>query len=238
MRIYDELEKHDTQHLNYLVVGPWNHGGWSRGAGDRLGPIPFDSSTAKYFRDQIQAPWFAHFLKDKGKLGLPEATTFEAGSNRWRPWDAWPPAGSTKAKQLYFAPGGSLSFAAPTSSDNSLFDSYVSDPEHPVPYRQRPIQATYFPGGSNWSTWLVEDQRFVGGRPDVLSWSSAPLEENLAIAGEITAHLFASTTGGDADWIVKLIDAYPEKYPENWKSGGLPADGFKRGLQGPLPAKL
>ena len=101
------------------------------------------------------------------------------------------------------------------------FDEYVSDPAHPVPYRQRPIQATYFPGGSKWSAWLVEDQRFVDDRADVLSWETPPLASDVTIAGEVVAHLFASTTGSDADWIVKLIDVYPESYPSNWNLAGF-----------------
>ena len=220
VRIYAALEQHDAKRLNYLVVGPWNHGGWSRGAGDRLGPIPFGGSTSTYFRDEIQAPWFAHFLKDKGRLDLPEALTFEAGSNRWRRWDTWPPTRETQNRELYTGPNASLSFEPPAAADGAAFDSYVSDPAFPVPYRHRPIQPTYFPGGSKWPTWLVEDQRFVNDRPDVLSWSSAPLEHDVTIAGEVMAHLFASTTGSDADWIVKLIDVYPEHNPENWELAG------------------
>ena len=206
--------------MNRLVVGPWNHGGWTRGAGDKLGAIPFDSATAKYFREEIQAPWFAYYLKGRGEMALPEAVTFEAGSNRWRNWEAWPPARRTETRNLYFGPGGTLSFEAPTDPGPDAFDAYVSDPAHPVPYRKRPIQTTYFPGGSKWSTWLVEDQRFVDDRPDVLSFETPPLEEDVTIAGEVVAHLFASTSGSDADWIVKLIDVYPERQPENWDLAG------------------
>ena len=220
VRIYDALERHDTKRLNHLVVGPWNHGGWSRGAGERLGAIPFGSATSQYFRDEVQAPWFAYFLKDKGRLTLPEALTFEAGSNRWQRWDAWPPTRNTEDRQLYFGPSEALSFDKPTDVGGQAFDSYVSDPAHPVPYRHRPIQATYFPGGSQWSTWLVEDQRFVDDRADVLSWESAPLEADLTIAGEVVAHLWASTTGSDADWVVKLIDVYPEQSAQNWDLAG------------------
>jgi uncharacterized protein len=220
IRIYDALEEHDPSHLNYLVVGPWRHGGWSSGAGDRLGAISFDSATGKYFREEIQAPWFAHFLKDKGPLDLPEALTFEAGSNRWRRWDAWPPTRNTEARPMYFAADKALVVDRPAGGGDALFDSYVSDPAFPVPYRQRPIQPTYFPGGSKWSTWLVEDQRFVDDRADVLSWTTPPLDANLTIAGEVVADLFASTSGSDADWIVKVIDAYPEHYPENWDLAG------------------
>jgi hypothetical protein len=220
LRIYAALEEHDDEEHNYLVVGPWKHGGWSAGGGDRLGPIPFGAATAEYFRDEIQAPWFAFFLKDEGTLELPEALTFEAGSNRWRRWDAWPPSDRTETRALYFGPDEGLGFEPPTASGEMAADSYLSDPDHPVPYRHRPIQATYFPGGSEWSTWLVEDQRFVDDRPDVLSWETPPLEEDLTIAGEVVAHLYASTTGSDADWVVKLIDVYPEEHPESWDLAG------------------
>ncbi len=220
LRIYEALERHDTDRRNFLVVGPWNHGGWSKQTGERLGAIPFDSSTSKHFREQVQAPWFAHFLKDKGRLDMPEALTFESGTNTWRSWPAWPPTAQTEVRRLYFGPGEALSFDRPETADDDAFDAYVSDPAHPVPYRHRPIQPTYFPGGSKWSTWLVEDQRFVDDRDDVLSWETAPLERDLTIAGEVVAHLEASTTGSDADWVVKLIDVYPEHYPENWDLAG------------------
>jgi putative CocE/NonD family hydrolase len=212
VRIYDALEAHDTLRLNHLVVGPWNHGGWSRGTGESLGAISFGGQTSTYFRDQVQAPWFSFFLKDKGKLDLPEALTFESGTNTWRRWSAWPPKQETKERQLYFGAEQTLSFEKPTAAGDQAADSYASDPAHPVPYRHRPIQATYFAGGSNWSTWLVEDQRFVDDRPDVLSWETSTLDRDVTIAGEVAAHLFASTTGSDADWIVKLIDVYPEDF--------------------------
>ncbi len=220
IRIYDALEPHDTERLNYLVVGPWNHGGWSGGTGENLGAIPFGSATSTFFRDQVQAPWFAWFLKDKGRLDLPEALTFEAGTNTWRRWDAWPPRRQTTDRPLYFGADRTLSFDKPTASGNQAADAFVSDPAHPVPYRHRPIQATYFPGGSKWSTWLVEDQRFVDDRADVLSWETPVLDGDVTIAGEIVARLFASTTGSDADWIVKLIDVFPEHYPTNWNLAG------------------
>jgi putative CocE/NonD family hydrolase len=219
--IYNALEKHDTKNLNYLVVGPWNHGGWSRGDGSSLGDIQFGSNTAEYYRREVQAPWFAYWLKDRGKLDLPEALTFESGTNDWKRWDAWPPKQQTDAKNLYFQDDGRLSFEAPTANASDAFDSYISDPAHPVPYRHRPIQATYFPAGSGWRTWLVEDQRFVDDRPDVLSWETEPLAEDVTIAGDVIAHLFASTTGSDADWVVKLIDVYPEQYPDDWKMAGF-----------------
>ena len=220
LRIYEALEEHDAENMNFLVVGPWNHGGWYRGDGSRLGAISFDSPTGQHFREKIQAPWFAHFLKDRGELPTAAAMTFEAGSNAWRTWTEWPPMSNTSEKKLFFHPDGRLSFEAPAETGDSAFDSFISDPDHPVPYRHRPIQATYFPHGSGWSTWLVEDQRFVDDRPDVLSWETAPLEEDVAVAGKIEARLFASTTGSDSDWVVKLIDVYPEKMPKDWKMAG------------------
>jgi len=224
IRIYDALERFDTQGMNYLVVGPWRHGGWSGGTGNSLGAIPFGSNTAEYFRDQVQAPFFAYFLKDKGTKNFAQALTFEAGANEWRRWDQWPPTSRTERRALYFGHDETLILADTRTpvlrTSAGSFDEFVSDPAHPVPYRQRPIQPTYFPGGSKWSTWLVEDQRFVDDRGDVLSWETPPLGADVTIAGEVRAHIFASTTGSDADWIVKLIDVYPEDYPSNWALAG------------------
>jgi hypothetical protein len=235
IRIYDALERHDTKGMNYLVVGPWRHGGWSGGAGNSLGAIPFGSNTAEYFRDQVQAPFFAYFLKDKGTGNFAQALTFESGTNEWRRWDQWPPTARTETRGLYlgpdealvidkpsaFAPGASADKKGLSPQESRPFDEFVSDPAHPVPYRHRPIQPTYFPGGSKWSTWLVEDQRFVDDRADVLSWETPPLDADVTIAGEVVARLFASTTGSDADWIVKLIDVYPEDHPSNWDLAGF-----------------
>jgi putative CocE/NonD family hydrolase len=225
LKIYELLERHDSLGRNFLVVGPWNHGGWGRGPGRKLGVIDFGSNTAEYFRDSIQAPWFAYFLKDKGPLRQPEALTFEAGANRWVASDAWPPRTGITERRLYLREGGRLSFdpppaAATAAGAPAAFDQYVSDPAHPVPYRHQPIEPTYFPRGSGWYTWLLEDQRFVHLRPDVLSWESAPLSADLVVKGDIVAHLFAATTGSDADWIVKLIDVYPEDYAPDPKLGG------------------
>jgi len=221
VQIYNALEKFDAESRhNYLVVGPWNHGGWSRGTGESLGPIQFGSATSIYFRDQVQAPWFAYWLKDKGKLDLPEALTFEAGTNQWRRWENWPPKAATPTP-IYFSAGGRLMWTRPSEMSSTASDSFVSDPAHPVPYRRRPIQQTYGPG-SIWSTWLTEDQRFVDGRPDVLTWQTPALDANVTIAGDVVAHLFASTTGSDADWIVKLIDVYPDQNPAS-----LPMAGYE-----------
>jgi putative CocE/NonD family hydrolase len=221
MKIYELLEKNDPDHLNYLAAGPWNHGGWARVHGDSLGEIPLGSDTGLYIRQKIEAPWFAYWLKDKGKLPLKEAVLFQTGSDKWVQFDAWPPR-EAKKLELYFQDDGKLSFDAPASANSSeAFDSYISDPAHPVPYRHRPIDMTYpddHPGG--WYTWLVEDQRFVDHRPDVLSWETEQLKQDVTLAGSVTAKLFASTTGSDSDWVVKLIDVYPETFPEKWQLSG------------------
>jgi uncharacterized protein len=220
MKIYEILEKNDPNHLNYLVAGPWNHGGWALGPGNSLGAIPFGSDTGAYFRQKIEAAWFAYWLKDKGSLPLKEALLFQTGSDKWTQFDAWPPK-EAAAHELYFHEDGKLSFDAPRYSGSQAFDSYVSDPAHPVPYRHRPIDMTYptdHRGG--WPTWLVEDQRFVDNRPDVLTWQTDELKDDITLAGQVTAKLFASTTGSDSDWVVKLIDVYPENYPQDWKLSG------------------
>jgi uncharacterized protein len=220
MRIYELYEKNDPNHLNYLVAGPWNHGGWAGGPGNSLGLIPFGSDTGSYFRKNIEAPWFAYWLKDKGSLPLKKALLFQTGSDTWVKFDSWPPREAQK-RNLYFHEKGQLSFDPPSAGGDDAFDTYTSDPAHPVPYRHRPIDMTYpddHPGG--WPTWLVEDQRFVDGRPDVRTWQTEELKENVTVAGPVTAKLFASTTGNDSDWIVKLIDVYPEKYPDKWQLSG------------------
>jgi putative CocE/NonD family hydrolase len=226
LKVYELFEKNDGAHLNYLVAGPWNHGGWARSDGGRLGDISFDSNTSKYFRAQIEAPWFAAWLKDKGPRDFPEATVFQTGSNKWERYETWPPKNS-KPTNLYLREGGKLSFTAPTGDG---FDSYMSDPAHPVPYRKRPISPTY-PGGG-WPAWLVEDQRFVDNRPDVLTLATEPLTQDVKIAGDIVAELHAATTGSDSDWVVKLIDVYPEIYPDDPKLAGyelMVADEIFRG---------
>jgi putative CocE/NonD family hydrolase len=207
VEIYELGEQHGPNHSNFLVAGPWNHGGWAHGDGRRLGPLDFGSDTGQYFRKQIQAPWFAYWLKDKSTLAFAKAQTFETGSNRWISYDEWPPRDSV-SRTLYLHENGILSFDAPAATGDDAFDSYVSDPANPVPYRRRPILPTY--QGPGWATWLLEDQSFLDRRSDVVSWKSAPLAGDLVVAGDIVAHLFASTSGTDSDWIVKLIDAYPQ----------------------------
>jgi putative CocE/NonD family hydrolase len=244
LKIYKTLEKQDAARRNFFVAGPWNHGGWARPDGSSLGNITFDSNTSLYYRERIEAPWFAYWLKDQGRLDFTEAYTFRTGANSWQRYDQWPPVSLTDAKSLYFRAHGKLSFDPPGEAGNA-FDSYVSDPANPVPYRARPIEPTYFPLGSGWRTWLVEDQRFVHQRPDVLSWETDPLDHDVVITGDVMANLFASTSGSDSDWIVKLIDVYAEDYPKEPKMGGYQLmvandvfrGRFRRNFEKPEPIK-
>jgi len=232
MRTYANLQKLDSKHLNYLVVGPWNHGGWTQGPGNSLGQIPFGSDTGVYFRQKVEAPWFAYWLHDKGALPLKEALLFQTGSDTWTSFDAWPPKEAQK-KSLYFRENGTLSFEPPKTDSRDAFDSYESDPAHPVPYRHRPVDMTYPPDHpGSWYTWLVQDQRFVNDRPDVAMWQTEELQEDITLAGQVTAKLFASTTGTDSDWVVKLIDVYPQQTEKDWKLSGyelMIADEIFRG---------
>jgi uncharacterized protein len=229
---YERLEKSDKNHLNYLIAGPWNHGGWAHGAGNSLGEIPFGSNTSTYFRQNIEAPWFAYWLKGTGSLPLKEAMLFQTGSDTWTSFDSWPPK-QAQERKLYLREDGKLSFDAPKTDAGDAADHYVSDPEHPVPYRHRPVDMTYpndHPG--SWYTWLVQDQRFVDDRPDVLSWRTEELKEDVTLAGQVTAKIFASTTGSDSDWVVKLIDVYPQQNSQDWKLAGyelMIADEIFRG---------
>ncbi|HEX6560347.1 MAG TPA: CocE/NonD family hydrolase [Longimicrobiales bacterium] len=214
---YRAREAADREHKNFLVLGPWYHGQWGSARGDSLGNIAFGSPTGEVYRRDIEAPWFAYWLKGKGSGAFAEARVFDAGTRAWRSFDSWPPR-TALARKLYFNAHGLLSFDAPRATVG--VDTFVSDPQHPVPYRPRPVEWTYGPG-SRWRRWLTEDQRFVEGRPDVLVWQTAPLTEPVTIAGNVMAHLFASTTGSDADWVVKLIDVYPDT------AAALPMRGYQ-----------
>jgi putative CocE/NonD family hydrolase len=219
-KLYETLEPLDKAEVSFFVAGPWNHGGWSGGDGSSLGRIKFGSNTSEHYRKEIEAPFFARYLKDKPVWNVPEAVTFQTGANAWQVYDEWPPRRLTEDRGLYFREDGRLAFEAPDEAGEEAFDSYVSDPARPVPYRPRPIEATYDPKGSGWGTWLVGDQRFAHLRPDVLSWETGPLAEDVTVTGRLTARLFAATTGTDSDWIVKLIDVYPEDSPDDPRMGG------------------
>ena len=203
--LYRTLERADRGGLNHLVLGPWDHGGWANGRGDSIGPVALGTNTAEYFRERIQRPWFAYYLHGTGDGRFPEAWVFETGENAWHTFDRWPTT-DTRPMKLYLAPGGRLSFDAPAAGA-AAYDAFTSDPADPVPYLRRPDD------GSGWADWLAQDQRFATARADVRTWTSAPLTADLTIAGDVVAHLFASTTGTDADWVVKLIDVYPDTLP-------------------------
>jgi putative CocE/NonD family hydrolase len=211
---YRTVERQDPRGWNRIVMGPWGHRGLALPGGDSLGPLRFGTRTADHFREQIQRPWFAYYLHDKGDGRFPEAWAFESGSNQWRTFDAWPPKTAAR-RRLYLRENGVLSFDPPgTSAEARPFDAYRADPAHPVPNTPRPDD------GNASATWMLQDQRFVDGRPDVVTWVSAPLTEDLTIAGDVTARLFASTSGSDADWVVKLIDVFPEEVPDRPSMGG------------------
>ena len=203
--MYHHMEKDDKQNYNHLVLGPWNHGQWGRGKGDSLGKISFESATSYWFQ-ALQKNWFDFYLKGIGDGKFEEAYCFQTGSNQWKTYPAWPPK-QAELRKLYARADNTASFNKPAAVAGAV--SYISDPAKPVPYRAQPIEATYGTA-SRWYTWQVEDQRFVYSRPDVISFSMDKLTDNITVTGQVTAHLFAATSGTDADWIVKLIDVYPD----------------------------
>jgi putative CocE/NonD family hydrolase len=204
---YAKLEPHDTKHENFLVLGPWRHGYWSSSS-QRLGNLEFGEPIGTEFRRQIEAKFFAHYLKDDPGFDLHDTASFQAGSNTWKYYSHFPPKESRPAA-LHLDGAGLLSWSTSTSEVGAqATTSYVSDPSNPVPYRHRPIQPTYS-DGSEWYNWLTEDQRFVTDRKDLAVWKLPVLTKDLTITGEVIADIFAATTGTDNDLVVKLIDEYP-----------------------------
>jgi putative CocE/NonD family hydrolase len=207
VKIYTQQKRVDPEHRNYLVIGPWNHGGWARDAGNKYGPLDFGSDTGSFFRANMETPWFKFWLKGIGKLDQPGAYIFETGSDEWHRYDAWPPSQGVTKKQLYLHANGKLSFQQPAASEANS-EHFVSDPASPVPYRARPIASLDSPDQA-WAVWLADDQSPFAKRADVLSWQTDVLENDVTIRGDVLAQLYASTTGSDADWVVKLLDVYP-----------------------------
>lgn len=203
---YHAVKKYNPNTFDGLVIGPWVHGGWARYDGKRLGQVSFDSKTGEYFRQQIQFPFFEQHLKGvKPARPIAEVNAFETGSNVWRQYTAWPPV-QAKPRTLYFGANGSLAWQQPAAGSAGAYDEYVSDPNKPVPY-------IGYPAVGVPQEYMVSDQRFAASRPDVLVYQSPVLEQDVTIAGPVTPKLFVSTTGTDADWVVKLIDVYPAEYP-------------------------
>jgi uncharacterized protein len=203
LRTYYAIEKNNPGTVNTLVEGPWVHGGWARNDGDHLGDVSFNAKTSEYFRKNIQFPFFEFYLKDKGS-SMPEAYVFETGTNVWRKYDSWPPS-QAKPRTLYFHAGGRLSFDPPAASEGS--DSYISDPAHPVPF-------VGYVTDTVPQRYMVDDQRFAATRTDVLVYQTDPLTEDVTIAGPISPKLKVATTGTDSDFVVKLIDVYPNDFPD------------------------
>ncbi len=199
---YETIEKNNPGLFNIIVLGPWFHGGWSRGTGEKLGDVDFGSATSEFYQKEIELPFFNFFLKNKGNLDFPEAFVFETGSNKWRKFNEWPPK-NTKEGKLFFSGKNKLSFDKPVKSDSV---EYVSDPKHPVPYTAKVIDAMHFYPRS----YMTEDQRFASTRPDVAVFTSDILGSDVTLAGPLTAELYVSVSSTDADFVVKLIDVYPD----------------------------
>jgi putative CocE/NonD family hydrolase len=210
LETYKTVEAGSPDAANTLVMGPWSHGGWGRGDGEALGPVHFDSKTGVYYRQQVELPFFEYYLKGKGTPKLAEALVFETGTNQWQRYDAWPPP-EAQPKSLHLHAGGRLGFEPPVGADGSsngeAFDEYVSDPSKPVPYFDHVAIGMA-------AEYMVGDQRSAAQRPDVLVYQTEVLEREVTLAGPIVAELIVSTTGTDSDWIVKVIDVYPDDYPD------------------------
>jgi putative CocE/NonD family hydrolase len=228
--VFHAVARNAPKTSNHLVMGPWAHGAWAWADGDRLGEVRFNAKTSEFYRDRIEFPFFDMHLNGNGKAEFPRAWIFETGTNRWRKFDAWPPTGTVE-RRLHFRADGGLSFVPP--SEEAAVDSYVSDPAKPVP----------FVDGVRLGvprSYMVGDQRFASKRPDVLVYQTAPLEEDIAIVGPVTPELWVSTSGSDSDFVVKLIDVYPDDFPDNDPNpANVPMGGYQRLVRGePFRAKF
>ena len=203
LHTYEAIEKQSSQNNNRLVMGPWTHGAWESKDWSKFGTQQFGSNTSKYFQDSLETTFFNFYLKDKGNFAAAEATVFETGSNQWKSYTAWPPK-NIMSEAYFFNSNQQLSLQK-TIAENS-FTTYTSDPAKPVPYTNGIF-------GRRNNEYMAEDQRFVATRPDVILFTTLPLTENITLAGRIQADLFVSTTGTDADFVVKLIDVFPEDEP-------------------------
>lgn len=220
LQIHHEINRLNPSNPSRIVMGPWAHGQWGGGDGKSLGHVEFKSATAEFFRNQIELPFFNHHLKGSPDPHLPRATVFETGINQWRRFDHWPPT-SIIHSNLFLHAEGHLTTSHPDAGD-AAFDEFISDPNHPVPYT-----ATIATGQTR--EFMLEDQRFASTRTDVLTYQTDPLDADLTLAGPIRAKLQVSTTGTDADWIVKVIDVYPGDFPNpNPNPANLQMGGFQQ----------
>jgi putative CocE/NonD family hydrolase len=237
LRTYEYIERQNPGIYNVLVVGPWDHGGWSRSDGEWLGTAFFGQKTGDHYRRNIEVPFFNHFLKDQGSIAaIKEVNVYDTGSHEWRSFENYEPTTSTDTA-LYLGPNGRLSFTRPGGTGS---DQYVSDPMNPVPYTQK-ITFNYP------RDYMTEDQRFASTRPDVLVYQTEPLKEDIAVAGDIKPSLFISSSGTDSDFVVKLIDVFPDDYtypagirpPEGSASTVFRTGGYQMLLRGePMPARF
>ena len=237
LQTYQHIEKQNPNTFNVLVIGPWDHGGWSRNDGDWLGTAYFTQKTGKYYRENLELPFFNHFLKDKGDMSkVKEVNLFDTGSHEWKSFENYNPTASTETA-LYLNANGKLSFEMPTAKGA---DEYVSDPSNPVPYTQK-ITSNYP------RDFMTEDQRFASTRPDVLVYQTEVLTEDITVAGDIKPSLFISSSGTDSDFVVKLVDVFPDdyKFPDNVKPPQNSAwtvfqpGGYEMLLRGePMPARF
>jgi putative CocE/NonD family hydrolase len=216
--VYKAIESKDTANDKvFLVMGPWHHG-QEIADGSKLGAINFHSDTALYFRQHILRPFLDHYLQnDAPKMDVAPVSAFQTGTNHWQSFQSWP-SGAMKGTALYLDAGLKLSFSAPEARVS--FDEYVSDPAKPVPFRSRPISPTGYSSCAQWPCWLVDDQREASGRPDVLAYTSDVLTSQVQISGQPIVNLFASTSGTDSDWVVKVIDVYPDEVAGDAQMGG------------------
>ena len=224
LETYKQVEKSSPESANVLVMGPWRHGGWSGDDGSKFGDVSFNSKTSAFYREKIELPFFEFHLKGKGEWKAPEAWVFETGTNQWRRHERWPPA-AVRPKPIYFRAGGRLSFEPPQETEQ-VYDEYPSDPNRPVPFIDE-ITIGMAP------EYMLSDQRFAARRPDVLVYQTDVLEDDLTIAGPLQAELHVSTSGEDSDWVVKLIDVYPDDFPDpNPNPKGVRMGGYQQLVRG------
>jgi putative CocE/NonD family hydrolase len=211
---YKALEPHDKDHEVFLVLGPWNHGEWIQTT-RHLGAVNFGSATGDVYRKTIEAPFFEKYLKGRPGFDLKDTASFRTGVNEWKRYSAWPPKEGFKEAKFYLNADRTLTMTAPgeKGTNGKIATNYSADPKNPIPYMHRPIHSTYG-HGSKWRKWLVEDQRFVSSRKDLANFTTPVLDHDVTVTGDVVADLFASTTGTDGDWVVKLIDVYPDDAPD------------------------